>query len=61
MIDCPAEPTLIENALVRARQLNLTGVENPYGDGNASIRIRQVLEDAPNRQRLLEKTTTLLG
>ena len=61
VIDCPAEPTLIENALVRARQLNLTGVENPYGDGNASIRIRQVLEDAPNRQRLLEKTTTLLG
>lgn len=60
VVDCAAEPTAIENALKQAIRLNLEGVENPYGDGNAAIRIRRVLEDAPDRQRLLAKSTTLL-
>ncbi|MAJ47871.1 MAG: UDP-N-acetylglucosamine 2-epimerase (hydrolyzing) [Planctomycetes bacterium TMED75] len=60
IVDCPAEPTLIADALEQASRLTLKGVENPYGDGNASIRIRQVLESAPQRQRLLDKSTTLL-
>ena len=38
----------------------MNGVTNPYGDGHASERIRRVLEEAPQRERLLHKSTTLV-
>ena len=61
ILDCPADPTAITQALQRAGEWTLGAVENPYGDGNASVRIRTVLEEAPDRQRLLQKSTTLLA
>ncbi|MEC8560887.1 MAG: UDP-N-acetylglucosamine 2-epimerase, partial [Planctomycetota bacterium] len=59
VLDADAEPGAILAALEEAETLSMEGVINPYGDGNASARIRRVLEEAPDRERLLSKTTTL--
>lgn len=59
VLDADAEPGAILAALEEAETLSMEGVTNPYGDGNASARIRRVLEEAPDRERLLSKTTTL--
>ena len=59
VLDADAEPGAILAALEKAETLSMEGVTNPYGDGNASARIRRVLEEAPDRERLLSKTTTL--
>lgn len=53
--DCPPERGAILSALQRGLSLDLSAVENPYGDGRATARILQVLRDAPERSLLLHK------
>lgn len=59
VIDVEAHAESILKALERARSLDMNGIMNPYGDGHASERIRRALEEAPDRERLLNKSTTL--
>ncbi|MEE2681404.1 MAG: UDP-N-acetylglucosamine 2-epimerase [Planctomycetota bacterium] len=59
VLDCEADPDSILRAMERGFEMSLDVVENPYGDGRASERIRGVLEALPDRNRLLHKTTTL--
>ena len=60
VIDCPADPRSIREAIDQALSMELGVLSNPYGDGTAAVRIREVLEAAPDRERLLLKSTTLL-
>ena len=60
MIDAAGEPEAINSAMEVARALPMLDVVNPYGDGTAARRIREVIEQAPGRRRLLSKTTTLV-
>ena len=59
VVDSAPEVEAILEALEHARRLDLNGVTNPYGDGQASKRICTVLEQAPAREVLLRKSTTL--
>ena len=60
VIDVEPDAESILMAMERARTLELDDIANPYGDGHASERIRRALEEAPDRERLLHKSTTLL-
>ncbi len=59
IIDAPAEADAIvaavERALTPAFRESLKGMTNPYGDGQASTRIAQILADAPAPAELLQK------
>jgi UDP-hydrolysing UDP-N-acetyl-D-glucosamine 2-epimerase len=59
IIDAPAERDAILNAANRARseefRASLIGMTNPYGEGNASAKIAQVLTSVPLGQELLMK------
>ena len=59
VLDAAPEVDAILDALERAQRLDLSDVTNPYGDGQASKRICTVLEQAPAREILLRKSTTL--
>ena len=61
VIDTPANPIAISEALDEALSLHLESIEivNPYGDGYAASRIVDALRAAPGRFELLHKTTTL--
>lgn len=60
VVDVAADADSILMAFEHARSLEMIGIMNPYGDGHASERIRRVLEEAPDRERLLHKSTTLV-
>jgi UDP-N-acetylglucosamine 2-epimerase (non-hydrolysing)/GDP/UDP-N,N'-diacetylbacillosamine 2-epimerase (hydrolysing) len=60
VVDAPPEVEAILEALAHAKKLEMNAIRNPYGDGHASERIRRTLEDAPDRETLLRKSTTLL-
>ncbi len=60
VVDAAPEAESILKAFREALMMDGTAVTNPYGDGHASERIRQVLEEAPDRETLLRKSTTLL-
>ncbi len=60
MIDAAADPDTIAEALEEALGRTPAPLENPYGDGHAAERILEVIEAAPDRKTLLNKTTTLL-
>ncbi|MAB28029.1 MAG: UDP-N-acetylglucosamine 2-epimerase (hydrolyzing) [Planctomycetaceae bacterium] len=60
VVDVAADADSILLAFERARSLDMNEITNPYGDGHASERIRRVLEEAPERERLLHKSTTLV-
>lgn len=55
VIDCLPERDAILAALEQAATMDCSAVENPYGDGYASERIRAVLKGMDNPQRLLKK------
>ncbi len=55
VIDCPAETDAITEAIHNACQLDMQGVENPYGDGHASERILTVLRGPWSREALIHK------
>ena len=59
VIDCTADPDSIGKAIEQALEMELDAVSNPYGDGDAAVRIRRALESTPGRTRLLLKSTTL--
>lgn len=60
VIDVPPVAREIVLALEEALDMDVAGIENPYGTGDASGRIRDVLLEAPSRSRLLAKRTTIL-
>lgn len=59
VIDCAAETEAIETAIRKAIsptfRASLTGMVNPYGDGNAAERIVTTLRDIPIDARLVDK------
>ena len=61
VVDAAPDVDSILRAIEQARASSMDGITNPYGDGHASERIRRVLEEAPDRARLLRKSTTLRG
>lgn len=65
IIDAPADPDRIVEAVRRARSEafggSLAGLENPYGDGNAGARIAEVLASVELGERLLMKRPRPVG
>ena len=55
VIHCGPEPRAIEDAIRRAFEMDASGVEGPYGDGDSARRIVEVLRAAPARDVLLAK------
>ncbi len=56
VVDCAADAESISKAIQYASTLNCSKTVNPYGDGNSSKRIAQVIKSLPvPRQRLLQK------
>ncbi|MCK7592995.1 UDP-N-acetylglucosamine 2-epimerase [Pseudomarimonas salicorniae] len=59
ILDAPAEPAAIREALSRALdpafRASLDGMQSPYGDGHAAERIVEVLRRVPLDARLLRK------
>ncbi|MEM9386532.1 MAG: UDP-N-acetylglucosamine 2-epimerase [Pseudomonadota bacterium] len=60
IIDVPAEAERIVGAVQEALsdrfRASLVGMENPYGDGQAAVRIVRALEDVPLGEALLRKS-----
>ncbi len=58
VLTVPAEQAAIADAIRRAFALDCSGVENPYGQGGASVRIRDILKDlgADGLRRLVRKS-----
>ena len=59
VIDAPANPVGINEAIDQALAMELGLVTNPFGDGRASERIVRALADLPDTHRLLHKQTTI--
>jgi UDP-N-acetylglucosamine 2-epimerase (non-hydrolysing)/GDP/UDP-N,N'-diacetylbacillosamine 2-epimerase (hydrolysing) len=55
VINCAPEASSIERAILQALSLDCSGVQNPYGDGNASVRIKDCLKGVSEPDRLLKK------
>ncbi|NOX75385.1 MAG: UDP-N-acetylglucosamine 2-epimerase (hydrolyzing) [Gammaproteobacteria bacterium] len=55
VVDCSAEIDAIAAAINTALTLDLSGVENPYGDGHAAGRILAVLRGPWTRESLIHK------
>jgi UDP-hydrolysing UDP-N-acetyl-D-glucosamine 2-epimerase len=55
VIHVPAEARAIQEAIARAYQLDCSGVQNPYGDGNATERIISILKAVPDFRQMLRK------
>lgn len=55
VLDCAVEATAVENAIRQALTLDCSKVVNPYGDGESSLRIKQVLATFPVLSDLLHK------
>jgi UDP-N-acetylglucosamine 2-epimerase (non-hydrolysing)/GDP/UDP-N,N'-diacetylbacillosamine 2-epimerase (hydrolysing) len=56
VIDCPPQREAIVSAMRRAFDLDCTAAVNPYGDGNASERIVEVLANVKDPRALLIKS-----
>jgi UDP-N-acetylglucosamine 2-epimerase (non-hydrolysing)/GDP/UDP-N,N'-diacetylbacillosamine 2-epimerase (hydrolysing) len=56
VIDCPTERGAIGAAIARAFGLDCRGTVNPYGDGDASRRIVEILRERAAPAWLLQKT-----
>lgn len=55
VIRCVPAPGAIEAAIRRAFEMDCSGIENPYGDGDSARRIVDILRHAPSRESLLAK------
>jgi UDP-hydrolysing UDP-N-acetyl-D-glucosamine 2-epimerase len=60
VIDVPPVASRIRTGLEAALEMRCDDVESPYGDGHATERILEAVRDAPGRERLLLKRTTIL-
>ncbi|MEN6348181.1 MAG: UDP-N-acetylglucosamine 2-epimerase [Syntrophomonas sp.] len=56
VINCPPQAAAIENAIARALKLDCSNVKNPYGDGNSSIQILNILKSTCDYNSLLTKS-----
>jgi len=56
VVDCSPEAAEIVEAVGKARALDLSGLENPYGDGHAAERIVRILAATPDYRALLAKS-----
>jgi UDP-hydrolysing UDP-N-acetyl-D-glucosamine 2-epimerase len=57
--DAPAIRTAIERVLEPEFRKNLTGMKNPYGDGDAAVNIARVLTTVPLDRLLVKQPTPL--
>jgi UDP-hydrolysing UDP-N-acetyl-D-glucosamine 2-epimerase len=55
VISCNATIPAVTNGIMRALSLDVSGVVNPYGDGNSAPRIAEILRSLPSRDVLLSK------
>jgi len=55
IINCPAEAQAILESIRKAFVLDCTATANPYGDGNSSSRIKEILKNLANPSQLLKK------
>ena len=55
VINCGADANSISLALADALKMDCSGVINPYGDGNSSVRIKDVLKKITEPRSLLKK------
>lgn len=55
VINCEQEAGAIAEAILQALVLDCSGVVNPYGDGNSSIRIKDCLKQIVEPSSLLKK------
>lgn len=55
VINCPATAAAIGNAIRRAYQLDTRETVNPYGNGDAAVKIVAILESLENPSSLLQK------
>lgn len=55
VINCPVESEFIRTAIEKAFALDCSEVKNPYGDGGASVKIRDVIKRARLDETLLKK------
>lgn len=55
VINCGPVTGAIAEAISKALSLDATGVVNPYGDGNSSVRIKDCLKGVPDPAALLKK------
>lgn len=59
VIDAAPNPESILNAIDQALALDLSGIENPFGDGHAAERIAEILSTLSDHPQLLRKQTTI--
>lgn len=55
VINCGPEANAIKQAILTAFSMNCSQVQNPYGDGNSSLRILSILKSIPDYKGLLKK------
>lgn len=55
VINCRQDASAIEFAILQALALDCSGVVNPYGDGNSSVRIKDCLRQIVEPSALLKK------
>jgi UDP-hydrolysing UDP-N-acetyl-D-glucosamine 2-epimerase len=55
VINCPPTAAEIVKAVRQAMTTDCSGTVNPYGDGNSSVRIRDILENIADPAALLKK------
>jgi UDP-hydrolysing UDP-N-acetyl-D-glucosamine 2-epimerase len=55
VINCPPERDAIKTAIEMAYHKDCNDVINPYGDGNAAVRIHAILKQIPDYQSLIKK------
>jgi UDP-hydrolysing UDP-N-acetyl-D-glucosamine 2-epimerase len=55
VLNCKPEASAILQAITTAFNMDCSTVQNPYGDGNSSIRMLSVLKSIPDYRALLKK------
>ena len=61
VVDAPPRGDAILEAMEEAVGRRLADVRSPYGDGHAAERILSAILEAPDRNTLLRKRTTILA
>lgn len=56
VINCPAKRREIANAILKAFQMDCSQTVNPYGDGESSQRILDIIKRIPDYQELIQKS-----
>jgi len=61
VISCVSEKTDIERAIIEAFIKDCSNIENPYGDGNSSIKILNIIKSITDYKILLKKRFYKVG